>query len=101
MTLSVCLSVPDSLDVGDCLVGGVKVARFTVSNHGGPGRFVLMATSSWPCSSAMVMLTSTHNSSTGAEIWGDMSPNNLVGDAVGNVAQYLACYYIVNSIFVF
>ena len=48
------LEVPETLDVGECLVGGVKVARFTVTNHGGPGRFVLMATDSWPCSSAMV-----------------------------------------------
>jgi len=46
--------VPETLDVGDCLVGGVKVARFTVTNLGGHGRFVLMATDCWPCSSAMV-----------------------------------------------
>jgi len=48
------LAVPDSLGVGECLVGGVKVTRFTVTNHGGPGRFVVMATDNWPCSSAMV-----------------------------------------------
>jgi len=48
------LAVSETLEVGDCIVGGVKVARFTVTNHGGAGRFVLMATDSWPCSSAMV-----------------------------------------------
>ena len=53
----VCDAVPDSLDVGDCLVGGFKVARYAVTNHGGPGRFVLMTTDNWPCSSPMVRVS--------------------------------------------
>jgi len=58
------LAVSEILEVGDCIVGGIKVARFTVTNRGGAGRFVLMAADSWPCSSAMVCVhsvTSTDN----------------------------------------
>ena len=40
--------MPDTLDVGQCLVGGMKVAQFTVKNEGGAGRFCIMPEDQWP-----------------------------------------------------
>jgi len=42
------LAVPECLDVGQCLVGGIKVGRFTIKNKGGPGRFCLVPVDEWP-----------------------------------------------------
>lgn len=47
--------MPKTLDVGDCLVGSIKVVRFTIKNTGGPGRFCIMPTSDWPQTSLQVI----------------------------------------------
>lgn len=50
-----CLSsVPKVLDVGQCLVGGVKIAQFEIRNEGGSGRFALMKAEQWPASNFKV-----------------------------------------------
>ncbi|CAH1788302.1 unnamed protein product [Owenia fusiformis] len=42
------LTLPEVIDTGHCLVGGVRVAQFKVKNTGGPGRFCLMPRKVWP-----------------------------------------------------
>ncbi|ELU16950.1 hypothetical protein CAPTEDRAFT_224255 [Capitella teleta] len=49
------LSLPEAIDVGQCLVGGMKSAQFTVKNEGGNGRFCLMPGSSWPAANFKAM----------------------------------------------
>ena len=49
-----CVSVPQVMDVGQCLVGGVKIAQFEIRNDGGPGRFALLKTDHWPASNFKV-----------------------------------------------
>ena len=44
------------LDVGQCLVGGVKIAQFEIKNEGGPARFALLKTDHWPASNFKVKL---------------------------------------------
>ncbi len=47
-------SVPETIDVGDCLIGGCKVSRISLRNEGGPGRFCMMSRSSWPATNFKV-----------------------------------------------
>ena len=55
LLLFVNLTVPESLDVGECLIGGSKVSCFTVRNLGGAGRFCVMPSSKWPSRNFKVM----------------------------------------------
>ena len=48
------ISVPEDIDIGQCLVGGVKVAQVRVRNDGGHGRFCIMQKSAWPASNFKV-----------------------------------------------
>ena len=46
--------VPEVLDCGQCLIGGVKIAQFEIKNEGGPGRFAMMRKEIWPASNFKV-----------------------------------------------
>ena len=47
-------TVSRTLDVGQCLIGGVKIAQFEIRNEGGSGRFALMKAEQWPASNFKV-----------------------------------------------
>ncbi|XP_077978029.1 deleted in lung and esophageal cancer protein 1-like [Glandiceps talaboti] len=42
------LTLPQEIDCGHCLVGGLRITHFIVKNLGGDGRFCIMPRKSWP-----------------------------------------------------
>lgn len=62
MTISITLTdvyllfaVPSSIDIGDCLIGGSKVAKFMVRNDGGHGKFCFLPKEKWPATNFKVI----------------------------------------------
>ena len=54
MTLCYLLTVPSSVDIGDCLIGGTKVIKFMVRNDGGDGKFCFLPKERWPATNFKV-----------------------------------------------
>lgn len=52
------ISVPATIDVGECLIGGTLVTHVTVKNEGGAGRFCIMDKAVWPASNFKVTILS-------------------------------------------
>ncbi|KAK7011463.1 deleted in lung and esophageal cancer protein 1 [Biomphalaria glabrata] len=50
------LTLPNEIDLGSCLVGGVQVTHIIVKNEGGPGRFCLLNKNKWPSSSIRTLM---------------------------------------------
>ncbi|CAL1533794.1 unnamed protein product [Lymnaea stagnalis] len=50
------LTLPKSVDLGYCLVGGIQITHVLVKNVGGPGRFCLMPRNKWPTTSIRTVL---------------------------------------------
>ncbi|KAK2147788.1 hypothetical protein LSH36_535g01010 [Paralvinella palmiformis] len=42
------LTIPSTINVGQCLIGGIKVGQFHLKNEGGPGKFCMMSKLAWP-----------------------------------------------------
>ncbi|XP_041367117.1 deleted in lung and esophageal cancer protein 1-like [Gigantopelta aegis] len=51
------LALPSTIDVGCCLVGGCHVTQYVVVNDGGPGRFCIIPSSSWPATNFRSVVT--------------------------------------------
>ena len=50
----VCVTVPEQIDAGYCLVSGCRVVQFLVKNTGGAASFCIMARELWPASNFKV-----------------------------------------------
>lgn len=50
------LTLPNEIDLGSCLVGGMQATQLLVKNEGGPGRFCLMSRTRWPTTSIRTVI---------------------------------------------
>ncbi|XP_012940303.1 deleted in lung and esophageal cancer protein 1 [Aplysia californica] len=50
------LTLPEEIDLGSCLVGGLQATQLLVKNEGGTGRFCLMSRNKWPTTSIRTVI---------------------------------------------
>ena len=55
-------SVPSTINIGECLVGGTKIGKFLVRNDGGAGKFCFIEKERWPVTNFRVREMASNNS---------------------------------------